>query len=156
MCPDLVQKTDENGNLALHHACIEGHRDITRMLVRRNTSLGLQYNNNGYIPLHMASMNGKVSVLEEFVLMAPESFHYATNEGETVFHLAVRYGKYQVLLFLLQACNGSNLIHLQDQYGNTILHLAVSGGRYQVRNEFFFQIFLFLLFGLKLLIISKA
>ena len=78
-------------------------------------------------------MNGRVSVLDEFVKMAPVSFHYATYEGETVFHLAVRYGQYQALVYLVHVSNGTNLIHHQDRNGNTILHRAVFSGRQQVR-----------------------
>ncbi|KAG7997742.1 hypothetical protein I3843_01G225200 [Carya illinoinensis] len=130
--PNFAQQIDENGNLPLHYSCIHGHREITWMLLMRDKNLALQYNINGYTPPHMASMNGKVSVLEELVLMAPESLHCATIEGETVFHLAVRYGQYHALAFMAHACNATNLIHHQDQYGSTILHHAVSGGRHQI------------------------
>jgi ankyrin repeat protein len=105
------------------------------MLLKCDATLASQYNFNGYMPVHMASMNGRVSVLEELVLIAPASFNHATNEGETVFHLAVIYGQYQALVYLVHTCNGTNLIHRLDNYDNTILHLAVSAGQHQVRNE---------------------
>ena len=124
---------DENGNSPLHYACIRGHTDITWMLLSCDASLALHYNNNGFTPLHMASMHGRVSVLEEFVKMASVSFNYATYEGETVFHLAVRYGQYHALVYLVHVSNGTNLMHRQDRNGNTILHAAVSGGHHQVR-----------------------
>ncbi|KAL4626059.1 hypothetical protein ACB092_05G068400 [Castanea dentata] len=130
--PSFALMIDENGNLPLHYACIRGHTDITWMLLSFDASLALQYNKNGFTPLHMASMNGSVSVLDEFVKMAPVSFHYATFEGETVFHLAVRYGQYQALAYLVHVSNGTNLIHRQDRNGNTILHLAVFSGRQQI------------------------
>lgn len=131
----LEQRTADAMDTALHLACIEGHREIVRILLMREATLALQYNNNGCTPLHIASMNGKVSVLEEFVLLAPASFYHATSEGHTVFHLAVIHGQYQALVYLVHTCNGTNLIHRQDNYGNTSLHLAVSGGHHQVRNE---------------------
>ncbi|KAG2728995.1 hypothetical protein I3843_01G225400 [Carya illinoinensis] len=130
--PDLARTTDEKGNSLLHYACIQGHREATQMLINCDASLTLHRNINGYIPVHMASMNGKVAVLEELVLMASLSFRYNTNEGESVFHLAVRHGQYDALVYLVQTCNGTNLIHCQDQYGNTILHVAVSRGRHQM------------------------
>jgi ankyrin repeat protein len=106
------------------------------MLLKCDATLASQYNFNGYMPVHMASMNGRVSVLEELVLIAPASFYHATNEGEkTIFHLAVIYGQYQALVYLVHTCNGTNLIHRLDNHGNTILHLAVSAGQHQVRNE---------------------
>ncbi|KAK4590755.1 hypothetical protein RGQ29_021075 [Quercus rubra] len=130
--PNFALMLDENGNLPLHFACIRGHTDITWMLLSCDASLALQYNNNGFTPLHMASMHGRVSVLEEFVKFASVSFHYATYEGETVFHLAVRYGQYHALVYLVHVSNGTNLMHRQDRNGNTILHAAVSGGHHQI------------------------
>lgn len=134
MSPSFAQKTDEKGNSSLHYACNEGHREITWMLLRRDANLALQYNNNGYTPLHLAAIHGEVSVLEEFAKKTPAAFHYLTKEEETIFHLAVRYGKYEALVFLLLSSNGTNnLLHCQDRYGNTVLHLAVSRRRHQVR-----------------------
>jgi ankyrin repeat protein len=104
------------------------------ILLRRDSNLALQYNNNGYTPLHLAVMNGKVSILNDFVSGSAASFYYTTREEETAFHLAVRYGCYDALVFLVQVANGTNLLHCQDRYGNTVLHLAVSGGRHKVRN----------------------
>ncbi|KAM3699707.1 hypothetical protein ACJW31_05G046300 [Castanea mollissima] len=115
--------------ICIHVAAYKGHTDVVRDF---DASLALQYNKNGFTPLHMASMNGSVSVLDEFVKMAPVSFHYTTFEGETVFHLAVRYGQYQALAYLVHVSNGTNLIHRQDRNGNTILHLAVFSGRQQI------------------------
>ncbi|XP_050286060.1 ankyrin repeat-containing protein ITN1-like isoform X2 [Quercus robur] len=130
--PNFALMIDENGNLPLHYACIRGHTDITWMLLSCDANLALHYNNNGFTPLHMASMHGRVSVLEEFVKMASVSFHYATYEGESVFHLAVRYGQYHALVYLVHVSNGTNLMHCQDRNGNTILHAAVSVGHHQI------------------------
>ncbi|CAL5191073.1 unnamed protein product [Lathyrus oleraceus] len=77
-------------------------------------------------------MNGKVSVLNDFVSGSSASFHCLTREEETVFHIAVRYGCYDALVFLVQIANGTNLLHCQDRYCNTALHLAVSGGRHKM------------------------
>lgn len=125
---------DDNGNSPLHHACIKGHREIVWILLKRDPNLALQYNNNGYTPLHQAVINGKISTLSDFVSSSAASFHYLTREEETVFHLAVRYGCYDALVFLVHVSNGTNLLHCQDRYGNSVLHLAISGGRHKVRN----------------------
>ncbi|KAL4366168.1 hypothetical protein AHAS_Ahas07G0179100 [Arachis hypogaea] len=130
--PELVQVIDEDGNSSLHHACNEGYREIIWILLRRDPNLALQYNNNGYTPLHLAVKNGRVSVLEDFVSTCSASFHYLTTEEETVFHIAVRYGCYHALEYLVKVSNGTNLLHCQDRYGNSVLHLAVSGGRHKI------------------------
>ncbi|TQD95457.1 hypothetical protein C1H46_018942 [Malus baccata] len=132
MCSDYAQKTDANGNSPLHYACSKGHREITWMLLQRDVNLALQYNNNGYTPLHLAAIRGNISVLEDFALKTPAAFHYLTKEEETLFHLTVRYGKFEALLFLMHVANSFNLFQCQDRYGNSILHLAVSGGHYEI------------------------
>ncbi|MED6197356.1 hypothetical protein PIB30_055771 [Stylosanthes scabra] len=130
--PELVQVIDEDGNSPLHHACKEGYREIIWILLRRDPKMALQYNNNGYTPLHLAVKNGRVSVLEDFVSSCAASFHYLTTEEETVFHIAVRYGCYDALEYLVRVSNGTNLLHCQDRYGNSVLHLAVTGGRHKI------------------------
>ncbi|MED6204831.1 hypothetical protein PIB30_012329 [Stylosanthes scabra] len=130
--PELVQVIDEDGNSPLHHACKEGYREIIWILLRRDPKMALQYNNNGYTALHLAVKNGRVSILEDFVSSCAASFHYLTTEEETVFHIAVRYGCYDALEYLVRVSNGTNLLHCQDRYGNSVLHLAVTGGRHKI------------------------
>ncbi|XP_054782849.1 ankyrin repeat-containing protein At5g02620-like [Prosopis cineraria] len=130
--PYLVEVVDDEGNWPLHHACYRGHKEMVWMLLRRDQNVALQYNNNGYTPLHLAAMNGRVSILQDFVSCNAASFHYLTTEEETIFHLAVRYGHYNALVFLAQVSNGTNLLHCQDRYGNTVLHLAVTAGRHAI------------------------
>ncbi|KAF7814235.1 ankyrin repeat-containing protein [Senna tora] len=129
---DVVEVIDDDGNSPLHHASLKGHREIVWMLLRRHPNLALHYNNNGYTPLHLSLINGSVSILHDFLSSNAASFHYLTSEEETIFHLAVRYGHYDALLFLLQVSNGTNLLHCQDRYGNTLLHLAVTAGRHKI------------------------
>lgn len=128
---------DDKGNSPLHHACNEQRREIVWILLGRDANLALQYNYNGYTPLHLAAIHGEVLILEEFARKAPAAFHYLTKEDETIFHLVVRYGKYEALLYLLSVASGTNLLTCRDRYGNTVLHLAVSGGRHKVRNLLF-------------------
>jgi len=132
--PDLIQVIDEKGNTALHHACYKGHFEIVWILLSHDSNLALQHNNNGYTPLHLAVIKGKVSTLDYFVVASTSYFHYPTREEETVLLLAVRYGCYDALVFLVRVAYGTNLVHRQDRYGNTVLHRAVSGGRHKVRN----------------------
>ncbi|XP_028757303.1 ankyrin repeat-containing protein At5g02620 [Neltuma alba] len=130
--PYLLEVVDDEGNWPLHHACCKGHREMVWMLLRRDPNVALQFNNNGYTPLHLAAINGRVSILQDFVSCNAASFHYPTREEETIFHLAVRYGHYDALVFLAQVSNGTNLLYCQDRHGNTVLHLAVTAGRHAI------------------------
>ena len=105
------------------------------MILKADAELALEFNNDGYTPLHLAAMNGNTAILKEFMSMAPTSFQCHTKNGETVFHLIVRYNHYDAFKYLVHVFNDTNIFHCPDQYGNTIFHIAVSGGHHQVRNE---------------------
>ena len=117
------------------------------MLLQVDADLAQEFNNYGYTTLHLAAMNGKTAILEEFTSMAPTkidrnslqwqdcNYQYYTKNGENVFHLTVRYNHYDAFLYLVHIFNDTDIFHCPDQYGNTILHIAASGGHHQVRNE---------------------
>ncbi|KAK6912023.1 PGG domain [Dillenia turbinata] len=126
--PDFAQRTDKNGQSALHYACGQGHLTITKEFLRLDTTLSQQYDNSGRTPLHLAAMNGKTAILNEFVSMAPNAFQAITAQGETVFHLSVRYNQHHSLMFLVQLLGDTPLFKLPDQNGNSVLHLAALKG----------------------------
>lgn len=126
---------DENGNSPLHYASCKGHREMTGMLLRIDPKLAQEYNNNGHTPLHLAVINYKVSVLQAFVSTAKPSFQFVTTSGETVFHLAVRYGQHDALMYLTHVCDDTEFFDCRDLHGNTILHLAVSEAQHKVRYQ---------------------
>lgn len=133
--PRFAGKTDKNGFSPLHYASSIGNVNMTKLLLNHNKDLALQYNKDGYTPLHLAAINGRVKILVAFLSSSPASFDRLTTYGETVFHLAVRFDKYNVFKFLAESFN-TCLFHRQDQFGNTVLHLAVLRKNYQVRLSF--------------------
>lgn len=143
VCADLALIVDENGNSPLHYASSKGQREITRAVLwtllklnPRPAQKAQQYNHNGHTPLHLAAINYRVPVLEVFLLLAEPSFQVVTKSGETVFHLAVRYGRYNALVYLMtHVTNDIDFFDCRDLYGNTILHLAISEAQHKVRYE---------------------
>ena len=103
------------------------------MLLKCSADLALQFSNTGYMPLHLAAMNGNTLIFEEFEKMAPISFHHLTRQGDTVFHLTVKYKHYGAFMWLVSAFHNTDFFHRPDQCGNTLLHLAVSRGCSKVR-----------------------
>ena len=131
-CPDFAPKTDKKGFSALHYACCGDNLEIVKMLLRLDPGLAMKFDNSGCTPLHLAAMKGKGAVLEEFLAIVPTSFQFLTSEGETVFHLIVRFNQYSAFVCLAQVFGDTLLFQRPDRNGNTILHLAVSAGRHRV------------------------
>uniref|UniRef100_M1AVQ6 Ankyrin repeat-containing protein n=1 Tax=Solanum tuberosum TaxID=4113 RepID=M1AVQ6_SOLTU len=108
----------------LHIACSKGHLDITRELLKLDMDLtGLQ-DNEGRTPLHWAVIKGRVNIIAEILSVSLESSEMTTKHGETILHLAVKNNHFEVLKFLMETLDVSNLMNYQDTDGNTILHLA--------------------------------
>ncbi|RVW72788.1 Ankyrin repeat-containing protein [Vitis vinifera] len=131
-CPNFAPKTDDMGLSALHYACSGDNLEITKMLLGLDPGLAVKFDNNGYTPLHLAAMNAKDAILEEFLAMVPTSFQLLTREGETVFHLTVRFNRFNAFVWLAQNFGDTDLFHQPDKSGNTILHLAASAGRHRL------------------------
>ncbi|XP_060964342.1 ankyrin repeat-containing protein At5g02620-like [Cannabis sativa] len=129
---EFAQTMDERGNMILHWASEKGHKEITGMLLKLDPKLALKYNKDGFTPLHLATINYKVLVLQGYVNKAAVSFQCLTTEGDTVFHLAVKHGRIDALMYLISVCNRMSLFNCQDRFGNNILHLAVLGGHHKM------------------------
>lgn len=101
-------------------------------------NLALEFNSYRYTPLHLAAMNGQIQILQELLLCSPRSLELLTGDGETVFHLCVRFNRYSVFTFLVKNYVNTNLLKQADEHGNTVLHLAVSAGNTRVSILFYF------------------
>ncbi|KAD4889162.1 hypothetical protein E3N88_21235 [Mikania micrantha] len=119
--PDLAQQ-HINGSLALHCACRSGQLEITTLLLRMNPDQALQFDENGYTPLHLAAINGSVAILQEFASVAPLSFQLQSEYGENVMHLTLRYNKFDAFKFAYGMLKGTHLLDQADKFGNTIKH----------------------------------
>lgn len=128
-CPDLAQRKDINGSLALHCACRTGQLEIATMLLRMDPDQALQFDNNGYTPLHLAAINGNLPILEEFASTSPLSFHLGSKHGGNLFHLTIRFNKFEAFKFVDGVLKGTDLFYQTDKFGNTIQHLAQIGGQ---------------------------
>ncbi|XP_015083957.1 ankyrin repeat-containing protein At5g02620-like [Solanum pennellii] len=124
--PDFAWKKDElmNGCSPLHIACSKGHLDITRELLKLDMDLSGLQDNEGRTPLHWAVIKGRVNIIAEILSVSLESAEMTTKHGETILHLAVKNNHFEVLKFLMESLDVSNLKNFQDADGNTILHLA--------------------------------
>ncbi|KAK6125017.1 hypothetical protein DH2020_041291 [Rehmannia glutinosa] len=144
-----LQELDDGENATfLHVAASEGHiewifsitpclqqralRDNSHALLRLNPEQAFQFNRNGYAPVHLAAINGSSKVLKELLSAAPTSFELLSRKGETVFHLTVKFGRFDAFRYLAQAFENRSLFYQPDKNGDTCLHLAITGGHHKI------------------------
>ncbi|PIN01276.1 26S proteasome regulatory complex, subunit PSMD10 [Handroanthus impetiginosus] len=130
--PNMAQKLDKNGYSPLHHACSRGHPEITAILLRHDPEQAFRFNRTGYAPVHLAAINGSSKVLGELLSAAPPCIKLVSTKGETVFHLTVKFDRFDAFLYLAQVLKNTSLFNQLDKNGDTCLHLAISGGRHQI------------------------
>lgn len=106
--------------------------EIATLLLRMDPDQALQFDYNGYTPLHLAAIEGSVSILQEFASVAPSSFQLQSKHGENVLHLTIRYNKFEAFKFIYGFLKRTHL-YQPDKSGNTVKHLADKEGFHTVR-----------------------
>ncbi|CAG9856297.1 unnamed protein product [Phyllotreta striolata] len=117
---------DSSGYSALHHAALNGHRDIVKLLLEHDASTNI-VDSKGSSPLHLAAWSGSVEIVR-LLLSGPSicNVNLTTKDDETALHCAAQYGHTQVVSLLLEhACDPG----IRNCRGETALELAAQYGR---------------------------
>ncbi|XP_058263796.1 ankyrin repeat and sterile alpha motif domain-containing protein 1B isoform X4 [Hemibagrus wyckioides] len=125
-----VNCADSSGYTPLHHAALNGHRDVVLKLLQFEASTNVP-DNKGCFPLHLAAWRGDVDIVR--ILMHHGPSHCRVNEQnhekETALHCAAQYGHSEVVCVLLQELTDPSM---RNRRGETPLDLAALYGRLQV------------------------
>ncbi|XP_037316108.2 ankyrin repeat and sterile alpha motif domain-containing protein 1B isoform X5 [Pungitius pungitius] len=125
-----VNCTDSTGYTPLHHASLNGHRDVVLKLLQFEASAD-QADSKGCFPLHLAAWRGDVDIVR--ILLRHGSSHCRVNqqnhERETALHCAAQYGHSEVVSVLLQELTDPTMRNSQQE---TPLDLAALYGRLEV------------------------
>jgi ankyrin repeat protein len=131
-----VEAKDTQGNNPLHLAVVSGYEDVLHVLLERTRWwLGTvpiaafnEPNNLGDMTLHVASRNGKLSIVN--ALLAARVNRDALNQSKyTALHLAITMGHLAIAKCLLAA--GSN-VTIANTEGNTVLHSMAKRGHLEL------------------------
>lgn len=117
---------DSSGYTPLHHAALNGHTDIVRLLLEHDASTNI-VDSKGSSPLHLAAWSGNVDIVR-LLLSGPSicNVNLTTKDDETALHCAAQYGHTQVVSLLLEhACDPG----IRNCRGETALELAAQYGR---------------------------
>ncbi|XP_076273676.1 ankyrin repeat and SAM domain-containing protein 1A-like isoform X4 [Rhynchophorus ferrugineus] len=117
---------DSSGYTSLHHAALNGHIEIVRLLLEHDASPNI-VDSKGSSPLHLAAWSGNLEIVK-LLLSGPTNcnVNLTTKDDETALHCAAQYGHTAVVSVLLEhACDPG----IRNSKGETALELAAQYGR---------------------------
>ncbi|KAH8278863.1 hypothetical protein KR018_010522 [Drosophila ironensis] len=121
---------DMNGYTSLHHACLNGHSSIVRLLLAHNAQLDVP-DIRGSTPLFLAAWAGHQDIVKMLLMHSPGGANpnAQTIENETPLHSGAQHGHNAVVAILLSY--GADPAIRNNSF-QTALDLAAQFGRLQV------------------------
>ncbi|XP_016999144.2 ankyrin repeat and SAM domain-containing protein 1A isoform X3 [Drosophila takahashii] len=121
---------DMNGYTSLHHACLNGHSSIVRLLLSHNALLDVP-DIRGSTPLFLAAWAGHQDIVKMLLMHTPTGANpnAQTIENETPLHSGAQHGHNAVVAILLSY--GADPAIRNNSF-QTALDLAAQFGRLQV------------------------
>nr|XP_023876935.1 ankyrin repeat-containing protein BDA1-like [Quercus suber] len=100
--PSFVRKLYPNGFSPIHLALQNGHIELVRRLLQLDGDLVLVKGREWLTPLHYIVESGEhLNLLEEFLLLCPDSITDVTVRNETALHIALKYIRREAFQFLV-------------------------------------------------------
>ncbi|XP_017461044.1 PREDICTED: ankyrin repeat and sterile alpha motif domain-containing protein 1B-like [Rhagoletis zephyria] len=124
-----INSQDVNGYTPLHHACLNGHINIVRILLAHNAVPDMP-DIRGSTPLYLAAWAGHDEIVKQLLLQTPKAANpnAQTIDNETPLHCAAQHGHNTVLAILL--AYGADPTVRNNSF-QTALDLAAQFGRLQ-------------------------
>ncbi|XP_046394168.1 uncharacterized protein LOC124161944 isoform X2 [Ischnura elegans] len=118
---------DSSGYSALHHAALNGHREVVQLLLGHEASTNIA-DGKGSTPLHLAAWTGNEDIVRLLLCHGPSvpNVNLKTKDSETALHCAAQYGHTAVVAHLLEhSCDPT----IRNSREETALDLAAQYGR---------------------------
>ncbi|KAK3430150.1 hypothetical protein EUGRSUZ_E01675, partial [Eucalyptus grandis] len=120
----------EAGHTLLHVACLGGHLEVARELLKHMPKFAEKVDRDGFSPLHIAAARGDVEIAEELLKVGTRLCSVKGWERRIPLHYAIINGEVDVMEILLSASPES--VEEKTAREETALHLAVKNNRFKV------------------------
>lgn len=117
------------GENPLHIACIVGHIDFARELIRLKREFAAELNQDGLSPLHIASANGNMDIVKLLLTLDNNLCLLKGKEQRVPLHYAAIKGRLQVITELIRA--SPDCVTDFTARNETALHLAVTNYQFE-------------------------
>ncbi|KAF8028602.1 hypothetical protein BT93_E1285 [Corymbia citriodora subsp. variegata] len=112
----------------LHVACVAGHLDFTRELLKLTPKFAEKVNVDGFSPLHIAAARGDVEIARELLRLDQRLCFVKGRERRIPLHYAVINGELHVMKLLLSTSPESVVERTARE--ETALHLAMKSNHF--------------------------
>ena len=122
---------DENGNVPLHYAAVNGHFEVVQYLIDDGHCDPMERNfENGVTPLYIACRSGHLDIVKYFFGKFCCSPSWKDNCGDTLLHIASWHGHLSIIVYFIEElqCNPS----CGGNSGSTPLHYACIQGHFNI------------------------
>ncbi|KAG5554532.1 hypothetical protein RHGRI_012174 [Rhododendron griersonianum] len=128
---DLIKEQDTKGWTPLHLAAHNGNLEAVKKLLDKDISVAYITANNdeGNTALHVATIRGDVSVMDELLSKVPDCWEMENSKGQNILHIAADRERDAATNFIREKPWVNCLINRKDNEGNTPVHVLASKGK---------------------------
>lgn len=117
---ELFAMTDSRRGNVFHLAAFLNQGQVIDLLPKEKESMAREQDTNGDLPIHIASRRGHIELMEKLHPVSQRE----NGKGQNVLHVAAKYGREEVVRYILRREGLRMMINERDHDGNTPSHLA--------------------------------